>query len=398
MNDIDVYIEMLRASLSGKDNEHLFTSQINWHSLLKWGQEQAIIGILWQGINKIFGNTNLSNDEGKSPADILYKPTDDDVMEWIEFINKIQQQNTLLDKKAAWITKKFAAKGFVSCLLKGQGNALYYPDPSLRISGDIDIWIAYKDYIFPEKVLNDTCNDNKRIKNMSDNVNGIIRYCHSFTPGTKACYHHIEFPIGGDIEVEVHYRPSWMYNPINNRRLQHYFKESAPTQFKNITDKSFAIPTTEFNCIYQLTHIFKHLISSGIGLRQIIDYYYLLTNGDVANNDAMKKNIRKRINYFGLAPIAGAMMWVLHEKLGLANEYMIYTPDEKRGKLLYREIVNGGNFGKYAEGGIPDTKQSLAHNIFTLKRTMSLITLFPSECTWEPIFIAYHFFWRKAHK
>ena len=37
-----------------------------------------------------------------------------------------------------------------------------------------------------------------------------------------------------------------------------------------------AIPTVEFNLIFQLTHIFSHLMNEGIGLRQLVDYYYVL--------------------------------------------------------------------------------------------------------------------------
>ena len=46
----------------------------------------------------------------------------------------------------------------------------------------------------------------------------------------------------------------------------------------------------------------------------------------------------------GLWKFAGAMMYVLHEALGLSEEKMIAPMDEKRGKLLLAEILNGGNF------------------------------------------------------
>ena len=37
-----------------------------------------------------------------------------------------------------------------------------------------------------------------------------------------------------------------------------------------------AIPTVEFNLIFQLTHIFSHLMNEGIGLRQLVDYYFVI--------------------------------------------------------------------------------------------------------------------------
>ena len=44
---------------------------------------------------------------------------------------------------------------------------------------------------------------------------------------------------------------------------------------------------------------------------------------------------------------ARAVMYVLHEALGLSEEKMIAPMDDKRGKLLLSEILNGGNFGKH---------------------------------------------------
>ena len=41
--------------------------------------------------------------------------------------------------------------------------------------------------------------------------------------------------------------------------------------------------------------------------------------------------------------LARAVMYVLHEALELSEEKMIATMDEKRGKLLLAEILNGGN-------------------------------------------------------
>ena len=36
------------------------------------------------------------------------------------------------------------------------------------------------------------------------------------------------------------------------------------------------MPTTAFNVIYQLTHLYHHFFDEGIGMRQIIDYYYVV--------------------------------------------------------------------------------------------------------------------------
>ena len=72
-----------------------------------------------------------------------------------------------------------------------------------------------------------------------------------------------------------------MNNPIYNARLQKWFRRNADLQCSNVVGLSdgagdIAIPTTSFNVIYQLTHLYHHFFDEGIGMRQIIDYYYVV--------------------------------------------------------------------------------------------------------------------------
>ena len=57
--------------------------------------------------------------------------------------------------------------------------------------------------------------------------------------------------------------------------------------------------------------------------------------------------MQKELKHLGLWKFARSVMYVLHETLGLSEEKMIVPMDEKRGKLLLAEILDGGNFGQY---------------------------------------------------
>lgn len=57
--------------------------------------------------------------------------------------------------------------------------------------------------------------------------------------------------------------------------------------------------------------------------------------------------MQRDLKYLGLWKFAGAMMYVLHEVLGLQEGRMIVPMDEMRGQMLLNEIMQGGNFGKY---------------------------------------------------
>ena len=242
------------------------------------------------------------------------------------------------------------------------------------------------------------------------------------------------------------------------------------------------IPTVEFNIIFQLTHIYSHLMNEGIGLRQLVDYYYVLCDfykvyqnfskthpssltlkggstafpkplspqgtgdvtapsrcseplrskdggaskpspdcagwdrrdaiGDIASDASVSSAfttdssastaldvVQRELKYLGLWKFAGAVMYVLKEVLGLAEDKMIVPVDEKRGKLLLAEILDGGNFGRHFSkyGGF--THQSMGKKYFLkIWRNMHFVRYYPAEALCEPLFRTWHFFWRLKYK
>ncbi len=71
----------------------------------------------------------------------------------------------------------------------------------------------------------------------------------------------------------------WIRDFRRNRKRQAFFQENAEECFTNKVQLScgeIVAPTARFNAIQQLLHIYHHLFDSGIGLRQIMDYYFVL--------------------------------------------------------------------------------------------------------------------------
>ena len=66
-----------------------------------------------------------------------------------------------------------------------------------------------------------------------------------------------------------------------------------------------AIPTTAFNVIYQLTHLYYHFFDEGIGMRQIIDYYYVVNNDELL---VIKDALQKELKHLGLWKFARALI------------------------------------------------------------------------------------------
>lgn len=226
-------------------------------------------------------------------------------------------------------------------------------------------------------------------------------------------YHHIEAPSIGGTPVEVHFRVGFCNSPLRNMRMQRWFDLHADECMKNKTAMGFNVPTASVNVVYQMTHIFSHYFDEGIGLRQLLDYYFVLR---IWHNDEMEtKDIKTMgmwteglgtpvmpaseimhvLRRLGMATFASAVMWVLQHVFAMPDDWLICSPDEKRGKQLLDEIMLAGNFGRYDECG-KEMKHGgmIPHGLWKLKRIMRLISNYPEEALCEPLFRIWHLAWR----
>lgn len=364
------YVDFLQFCLDDHEELPANAKNIDWKRMLIWAEQQAIVGVIFNGIQKADKNLSI-------PANIL--------LQWIGYANLIEKRNLFLNKRCVELTEYLKHNGWEACILKGQGNALAYPNVLSRTPGDIDVWVR------PDERL--------RVKGDRLKIRDVIRFVRERNPKTKACYHHVDFGEFNGVEVEMHYRPSFMFNPVHNHRLQKFFFTQKARKFVELPEGAgrIEVPKWEFNILFQLSHVYNHLLHEGIGLKQIIDYFYLLRSEDKLTMDNGQLTILLR--RLGLEKIAGAMMWVLNEMLGLPEEYLIAPKDEKRGKVLWAEMMSGGNFGRglKSDGGWLSGDMAIGRNWLRLKRDIRLVRYFPSECLWEPVFRVYHCFWRLCH-
>ena len=444
--------DFLKYCLGGKDNMSNVVANIDWQQLYSFASKQAILGLCFDGIERLGKEYLEELKQNPIGRELL--------MTWMGKAQLIRRQNVKVNGVAAKLYSKFRKDGLRCCILKGQGNALMYPNPYSRTPGDIDVWV-----------------------NASREAITEYAKCH-FNLEDDIRFHHLETTMDG-VPVELHFFPCSMNNPFYHARLQKWFKRNADLQCSNVVSLpdgigEIAIPTTAFNVIYQLTHLYHHFFDEGIGMRQIIDYYFVVCDfykvyqnsskthpssltlkggststpspsssegGDVTalrcseplrskdggpskvspgcagwdrldgsgdmTSDASASSasttdssastaldvVQSDLKHLGFWKFAGAMMYVLHETLGLSEEKMIAPMDEKRGKLLLAEILNGGNFGQHFTKYGHFTQQGMAKKYFLkIWRNMHFVRYYPEEALSEPLFRTWHFFWRMKNK
>ena len=352
-----LFFQVLRYAVGASGEMPSGISPEEWELIYETACRQSLLGVVFYGIQR----------------NATEKPDKKLLLQWFSISEKIRQNNQRANGAAVKLARFFQENGFRTCILKGQGNVFVYPDPYIRTSGDIDIWVE-------------------------GGSKSVLAFARKYVPGAKSCYHHIEFRAVDGVETEVHYRPSFMNNLIHNRRMQRWFERVADEQFSHAVELpdgvgSICVPTNGFNRIYQMAHISNHFFHEGIGLRQIVDYYFILQQGFTASERLHDEQLLKHL---GLYRMATAVMFVLKETLVLKPEQMIVPADERLGRFLLDEMLQSGNFGQHDRRVKHDGSQ-LSRNIERLKRDFRLVRYFPSECLWEPVFRLYHFFWRLRH-
>ena len=359
----------LNYCLNKKVDMSMVVAKIDWRQLYTFTSRQALLGFCFDGIERLTKEFSEELKQNPMGRDLL--------MTWMGAAQQIRRQNMKVNAVAGKLFSMLKEDGMRCCVLKGQGNALMYPSPYSRTPGDIDVWI-----------------DASRER--------IMEYTQKkFELGDDIRLQHLETSLDG-VPVELHFFPCSMNNLIYHLRLQKWFRRNADLQCSHIVSLpdgagDIAIPTSSFNIVYQLCHLYHHFFDEGIGMRQIIDYYYVVSMLNV--NCEMLTWLQKDLKHLGLWKFAGAVMYVLKEVLGLSEDKMIVPVDEKRGRLLLAEILDGGNFGRHFTKYAGFTHQSMGKKYFLkIWRNMHFVRYYPAEALCEPIFRTWHFFWRLKHR
>ena len=368
MINTSVIFDFLKYCLGAKGDMSNVVAGMNWQRLYGFASKQALLGLCFDGIERL----------GKEyPEELKRNPIDRNLlMSWMGAAQQIRRQNVKVNVVAGKLYSMLREDGLRCCILKGQGNALMYPNPYSRNPGDVDVWIdASRERIMEYAQKKFELEDDIRLQ-------------------------HIETSLDG-VPVELHFFPCSMNNLFYHARLQKWFKRNADLQCSNVVSLpddagEIAVPTAAFNVVYQLTHLYHHFFDEGIGMRQIVDYYFVVISDELL---VIRDTLQRELKYLGLWKFAGAVMYVLHEVLGLSEEKMICSMDEKRGKLLLAEILNGGNFGRHFTKYGHFTQQGMAKKYFLkIWRNMHFVRYYPAEALSEPLFRTWHFFWRIHNK
>lgn len=375
---IEDFFSILQAAIGKSVRLSHSLSDDEWQEMFELAQKQALLGIAFEGVKKL-------------PQE--YWPKGGMVLKWTMATEAIKHRNRQTTDVCLRLTEIMSKEGFDICILKGQANHVYYDrlidGVSLgmqRVCGDVDAWIWPK-----EKILHP--------------VKSIIDYCQRKNILISLCHLHAEVkPIGG-VPIEIHFRPSFLNAPWRNRSFQKVFKVAV---FENAKIDDIGIVKklrVDYDLIFQMNHIYRHLLDEGVGLRQVFDFYVLLKDYNkerIVRKELMgKEEIMKIISSCGMKRFATALMFVLKDIFHVGNDELICGISENDGLFLLNEIMMAGNFGHYdlRMNDIEVRKGKLSFQLQRASRrfmrNIRFLSSYPEEVICEPFARVYHFVWRK---
>lgn len=359
-----LFFELLRVAIKVQNTLSRIPSAEEWDKLYRMSKKQSLVGISFVGIQRVMEYEKIYH---CGMPELLY-------FTWMGMAAKIQQRNEVVNRQCVELQEKLSADGFRSYIMKGQAvGSLYGQIGLLRQSGDIDVFLE-------------------------GGLNKVLAYARTYGGVAKVNELEMSVSIFPDTEVEFHYRPFIMRNPFKNRRLQKYFESQEKKQFSNylILDKekelSISAPTVEFNLVHQLVHTYHHFITEGVGLRQLMDYYFVIQ----ASNAEDIRECKKIVENLGLNRFASALMWVIKTVfVGHDNDiFFPWRPNEKDGRLLLEEILLSGNFGHTDERAKNIQTSRWKAFWYVNGKTFRFWRFDHWAWFWSPLWRCYYFAWR----
>lgn len=359
-----LFFELIRVSIGTQDMLSRDPSAEEWQSLYDMAKKQSLVGICFAGVQSLTINhpsliINLS--------EYIY-------LKWMGMAAKIQQRNEVVNRQCVELQERLGADGFRSCILKGQGVAQLYGKrlSSLRQSGDIDVFVV-------------------------GGIKKAFEYCKQKYGKFEWDYINAHIPVFPDTEVELHWRVHSHPNIFKNKCLQKWFAEHEEDAIGGravlSNGESIVVPASEFNLFFILLHAYHHMFESGLGLRQITDFYFVLRTAE--NSIECKERVIALYKQFGMTKFASAIMWIMKCVFGIECKLLFCEPDEKEGRFILNEVMQNGNFGHHDERKHKIKNKMVAPFATRIQHNWHLATHYPSEFFWSPVWLIWHYVWKR---
>ncbi len=238
------YLLLLSLTRLGLGNDiHLsltIPDNVDWEVLKALAEEQGLAAVVVDGIEKMPMNQ-------RPPKTIL--------LQWIsDTLQVYEYRYELYRRTIAEMAAFYNSHGFKMMVLKGYACSLDWPTPEHRPCGDIDIW-QFGQYKEADATL---------VKEKGVEID-------------NSHHHHTVF-FWRDFMVENHYDFIEVHHHKSGPGLEKILKEQGANDLFSIDiyGEKVYLPSPNLHALFLLRHAMEHFASTGINLRQLLDWAFFV--------------------------------------------------------------------------------------------------------------------------
>lgn len=364
-----LFEQLIRVGLGQQENLTATPTEEEWEQLHELCYEQSLLGIGYQGASRV-----------RAFPEMAQKMSRSFMLKWHLEAEEIKAQNEKFYRKCVKLERKFAQDGRRTSILKGQALAAIYQTASLdlrmlRQCGDIDLW-------------------------MEGGRDQCLSYLREKFGSFHFDYKHAQPHIFDEVEVEVHWIPEICANLLTNRRLLRLWteqKENLCSQRVKLPGKYGEVHTLDsrLNGFYVLLHCYRHFMLGGIGMKQVMDIYFVLRQLSAEDRESVMSLVRQ----LNMTSFVAALMWILLDVFHLERGQLLCAPDEAEGRFVLKELYRYGQLGAQdKEKQSNKRSRGLDYLRTSFRHLMHISSHYPKEALCGPVWIVYHFGWRAWYK
>lgn len=278
-----------------------------WRELLEQARRQTVVGIVYQGIMML-------------PEKLM--PPEQILIRWVAEVDRIEQNNQRMNRALKELLALYRDNDIHPIVMKGQGIAAMYDTPSLRECGDIDLY-------FDNRQEGEKAVALLRERGISYEVHADKSVCYTWM----------------GVEVEQHTELVDLHSPKNRQYAEQLIKEQGYTLITTPEGVEMRVASAPVNLLMQSTHILKHALGKGVGLRQLCDmartYHHLHGQIDLAAQYQIFAAV-------GLRRWNALLHTFLTQQMGLPQQLQPYDDLQQVDTTPLLHIIDkGGNFGQH---------------------------------------------------
>lgn len=290
MNSLDTVFSLLRSALWGGECQCSAWSDGRWEEVYEIAVDQGVHTLLFDAFHP-----------GCVPPGPL-------LARWVMDIERVEAVSSKMESAAGELSSLWDESGIAYAILKGQAIARLYPHPAHRLSGDIDFY--FPDPEGWEKARKKA----SRMSATSTDSDGDLHY------------------LWKGIVVEHH------------RGWTHLSSRKARGLEARIEDGGLC---PEDTLLMLSSHILRHALVGGVGLRQVVDLAVAVRSLDGRYD---REALARKMASLGLQKWAALLSALLSSRLGVPEGMLPVAPDGRYLDRFIDMLCRDGNLGQSRPG------------------------------------------------